>query len=158
MNHNDKNPVPSNAEIDAAARELRATIAIKSAELADRLLARPAYGTPEWERDWDQRNTPEGQRQEADWHLTKLRIDRAADVDPLGNALNARDFGATWEQIGGAYGITAADAADRWDRTASAYIESYSGTSTSPRRETNTTATEPEQAEDRPRRRIERSR
>ncbi|PXX66928.1 hypothetical protein DFR70_103683 [Nocardia tenerifensis] len=158
MDHNDEQPVPTDAEIRAAASELRETIALKSGELADRLLARPEFGTEDWKRDRDQRDTPEGHRRLAHWHLTKLRIDRAADIDPVGNVLNARGFGASWQQIGAAYGISAEDAAARWERSATAYIERYSGTAIIPARETTTSATETETTEDRPRNRIERSR
>ncbi|MEU7141709.1 hypothetical protein ABZ942_19820 [Nocardia sp. NPDC046473] len=158
MNHNDELRVPSDAEIQAAASELRQTIALKTGELADRLLDRPEFGTADWKRDRDQRDTPEGRRRLAKWHLTKIRIDRAADIDPIGNVLNARGFGASWDQIGAAYGISTEDAAARWERPATSYIEHFSGTSILPTRETGTSTTETEPTEQRPHNRIERSR
>ncbi|MFC9434007.1 hypothetical protein [Nocardia sp. NPDC057030] len=123
MNHNNEQYSPSDAEIAAAAYELRAAIALKTSALADGLLGRPQWGTTEWEREWSQRDTAEGQARSAQWHLTKIRIERAADVDPLGNVINARIFGADWDQIGAAYGISATEAESRWDQQATDYTE-----------------------------------
>ncbi|WP_280410090.1 hypothetical protein [Nocardia brasiliensis] len=133
-------------------------IALKSGELADRLLDRPEFGTTDWKRDREQRGTPEGCRRLAHWHLTKIRIDHAADIEPIGNVLNARRFGASWDQIGAAYGISAEDAAARWEPSATSYTERYDGTAILPERETATNATETDPSQDRPRNQIERSR
>ncbi|MGW4849123.1 hypothetical protein [Nocardia brasiliensis] len=132
-------------------------IKIKTAELADQLLDRPEFGTPEWERDWDRRDTPEGQQRQAQWHLTKIRIERAADVDPVGDVINARVFGASWDQIGAAYGISATDASDRWDRSTTDYLK-YLIDETRPQPNPAPAHQDPAPAAERPRNRIERSR
>lgn len=156
MDHNTEQHSPSDAEIDAAARELRAAIALKTSELADGLLHRPQWGSTEWEREWSQRDTAEGQARSAQWHLTKIRIERAADVDPLGNVINARVFGADWDQIGAAYGISATEAESRWDQQATGYAEHLD---TIPAQTNPPPAQQdPLLSQDRPRPRIERSR
>ncbi|WP_052281252.1 hypothetical protein [Nocardia vulneris] len=156
MDHTPTNPTPSDAEINSAANQLRDLIAIKTSKLADQLLHSPEFGTPEWEQEWNQRDTPEGQQRQAKWHLTKIRIQRAADIDPLGNVINARVFGADWDQIGAAYGIDATDAADRWNRACSGYVERLDAIRSQANPEP--AQQDPAPSLDRPRNRIERSR
>lgn len=100
--------------IKAAADELKEAIALKLGELADRLLERPEFGTPEWVDWWGNKDTPAGNARRREWHLVKLQISREAGVDQTGNAINARHCGASWEEIGQACGITRQAAHDRW--------------------------------------------
>jgi hypothetical protein len=100
--------------ISKAANELTDTIALALGKLADQILGRPEFGSPEWSAWLGTRNTPEGQAGTREWHLVKLRISREAKVDPTGDVINARKFGATWAQIGEACGMTRQGAQDRW--------------------------------------------
>ncbi|QIS02339.1 hypothetical protein F5X71_08390 [Nocardia brasiliensis] len=159
MNRDDNpQPGPRYAEIETAARELRETIALETGRLADRLLGRPEFGSAQWQLEWDQRGTPEGRRRQVDWYLVKIRIDAAAGLDPHGNAVNARGFGASWAEIGDAYGISAEGAAERWERAATDFIERYRGTALLPECETPPTPTQVEPGKERPNIGIERSR
>jgi hypothetical protein len=99
-----------------AAAELRETITLKLGELADRTLRRPRPGTAQWEAFFAERDTADGLAEAAEWHLTKLRIARVADVDATGSVIGARRRGATWKQIGAACGISRQAAHDRWSR------------------------------------------
>lgn len=108
----------SEAEISNAAYELRAAIAEKVGDLADQILGRPEIGSPEWKAEWDaqQANPERATASSREWHLVKLRICRAADVDMTGNVMNARRFGASWADIGEACGTSRQAAHERWSR------------------------------------------
>src|SRR5260370_485504 len=100
--------------ITTAANELREAVAMRLGELADRLLERPAFGTPEWHAWWEAKDTPQGDARRRDWHLAKLRIARTAGVDLTGDVLGAHSVGASWEDIGEVCGITRDAARERW--------------------------------------------
>jgi hypothetical protein len=104
----------SNTDIRLAADDLREHMSLRLGELADKLLGRPEFGTPEWMEDRRTQYTPEGQERLKLWHLTKIRICAVADVEPVGDVINARKVGASWDEIGAACEMTAQAAADRW--------------------------------------------
>lgn len=102
--------------VDGQAGALRAEIATKLGDLADELLGRPAWGSPEWIEatkalDGDKKASRAWLRE---WHLTKIRISRAAEIDPTGDVLNARKNGATWADIGDAWGVSMQRAHEKW--------------------------------------------
>jgi hypothetical protein len=106
--------VISEAEISKAADELRTAIALKCGELADQILGRPELGSPEWVAEQGAKDTPEGRARLAEWDLVKLRIYREAGTDPTGAAINARQHGASWADIGAACGTSRQAAHERW--------------------------------------------
>lgn len=85
--------------------------------LATRILGRPEITDDtyvEWARA--ERELPQAERDQhsAEWHLVKLQICRGLGLDPIGDVLNARRFGASWQVIADACGITRQVAEDRW--------------------------------------------
>jgi hypothetical protein len=100
--------------ISKAADELRTAIALKCGELADQILGRPELGSPEWVAEQGAKDTPEGRARLAEWDLVKLRIYREAGTDPTGAAINARQHGASWADIGAACGTSRQAAHERW--------------------------------------------
>jgi hypothetical protein len=96
-----------------AAIALHEAIALKLGDLADLVLGRPELGSPEWlaERlDEDRKD-----QRLREWHLTKMAIRReAGELSQVGDVLNARSAGATWEAIGEACGMTASAAEEKW--------------------------------------------
>lgn len=100
--------------IQAAADDLAMDISMQCGQLADRILGRPGPGTPEWVAAHTLRNTPEGRRELQAWHLVKIRIRTAVDINPTGDVVNAALLGASWEEIGSACGISGAAARSRW--------------------------------------------
>lgn len=112
---------PSQSQIEQAARELTETIVVKLAELADDLIGHPKFGTDEWIAEHKRRKSQGAEVAMArlrEWHLVKIRIARAAGVDPTGDAINARKHGASWAHIGEACGTTRQAAFDRWGKYA----------------------------------------
>lgn len=103
-------------QITAAAEQLTDTIALKLADLADELLGRPAIGSNEWlTQDQHMRENPsERAASLREWHLTKLAIVRKAGASPVGDVINAREAGASWQAIAGIYGVSRQAAYDRW--------------------------------------------
>jgi hypothetical protein len=102
-------------EISKAADELRTVIALEVGKLADQILGRPEFGSPEWKSQHETRDTPEGKARTLEWHLTKIAIlHEAGRVSPTGDVLGARKHGATWQAIADACGITKQAAFDRW--------------------------------------------
>lgn len=102
--------------ISSAAYDLRDTISLKLGDLADAILDRPAAGTPEWEREQRGRQQlePWALARIREWHLTKIAIAVEARLDPTGDVINARSWGATWQAIADRTGTTKQAAYDRW--------------------------------------------
>lgn len=85
--------------------------------LATRILGRPEVtddGYLEWHRAEQELPQAERAQHSAEWHLVKLQICRELGLDPIGDVLNARRFGASWQAIADACGITRQAAHDRW--------------------------------------------
>jgi hypothetical protein len=101
-------------DVTRAADELRTIITRECGRLADEILGRPELGSDEWISEQGTQGTPEGQARLREWQLTKVRIYRAADVDPTGAVINARENGATWQDIGDACGMARQSAFERW--------------------------------------------
>lgn len=104
--------------VRAAADIASEAVGLLVGQLANRVLDRPAFASPEWQREaeLDKADPERGQARRREWHLTKLHICRAARLDPTGDAINARRAGASWVEIGAACGITRQAAHDRWAR------------------------------------------
>jgi hypothetical protein len=100
--------------IRAAAGELVDAMAMKTSDLADEILGRPQAGSAEWQDQWATRHTAAGRRRMQEWYLVKLEILREARLGPVGAVVNARAAGASWEAIGEACGVTAAQAEQLW--------------------------------------------
>lgn len=105
-------------DISAAADQLTNTIAEKLGDLADELMGRPANwsGSDAWITyvEARQNGEPWALKVTCDWHMTKLAISRAAKIDPTGDVINARRYGATWQDIAEQCGISRQAAFDRW--------------------------------------------
>lgn len=104
--------------VEAQANELREMIAMKLGDLADELLERPAWGTPEWlaRTEGLQRDEKARKAWHSTWHLAKIQISREAGIDPTGDVINARKYGATWQSIADACGFSRQRAYERWSR------------------------------------------
>lgn len=103
-------------EIAAAADDLYETMARRCAELADQILGRPKVGTDAWKAEHATKDTPEGQAKIVEWHLLKIQIYRRARVNPIGDVVNARQRGASWQAIADVCGISRQAAFDRWSK------------------------------------------
>lgn len=105
-------------DISSAADQLRDTIALKLGDLADQIMDRPESGSAEWIAEHQARKNNEGWavRNTRDWHLTKIAIAVEARLDPTGDVLNAKQYGATWQAIADQCGITRQAAYDRWQK------------------------------------------
>ncbi len=101
--------------VEVAAAELCDVIAANLARLANGICGRPVAGSPEWLAD---REVPAGLRASRlrEWHLVKIAICVAADVGPVGDVINARLYGASWQQIGDALGVSRQAAHERWGK------------------------------------------
>lgn len=108
-------------DISAAADELTSEIADKLGDLAAKLLGRPEAGTSEWVTEQHARKNHEQWALDntRDWHLVKIAIMVAANIDPTGAAINAKVYGATWQDIADQCGISRQAAHDRWHEAAS---------------------------------------
>lgn len=85
--------------------------------LANRILGRPEVSEDGYlERARAEQALPQAERDQlsAAWHLVKLQICRELGLDPIGDVVNARRFGASWQAIADACGITRQAAHDRW--------------------------------------------
>lgn len=102
--------------VEDQANKLRDAIARELGNLADELLSRPEFGTDEWLEATKAltRNKQAAELWTREWHLAKIMISREARIDPTGDVLNAKHYGATWENIAEAYGITRQRAHERW--------------------------------------------
>lgn len=99
-------------EISNAARLLEHEITMRVGQFADEIMARSG-------RLLRYADDPERERRRLrDWHLVKIRIRRTANLDPTGDVINARRFGASWQSIGDACWITRQAAHDRWHAAA----------------------------------------
>lgn len=107
---------PDESALAAAAAELDGVIARTLDELADRLLDRPAVGSPAWYRclHHQQQHPESGQVNEQDWQLVKLRISTRAGTNPATLVGAARAVGASWHDIAAACGLTTQAAYRRW--------------------------------------------
>ncbi len=108
-------------DIRRAAAELKDVLILRVGTLADELLGLPEAGTEEWVR---LQRRPEAERR-ADarqWHLVKMAIETEVGIDPVGDIVNARRAGATWEQVGEACGITRQAAHERWAHRVAAAV------------------------------------
>lgn len=103
-------------EISSAAEELTSMIAVKLGDLADHIMGRPESGSAEWIAWYEanKNNEPWALNITRDWHLTKLAIARQAGTSPVGDVINAREYGATWQAIADVYGVSRQAAYDRW--------------------------------------------
>ncbi|QBS43849.1 hypothetical protein [Nocardia sp. CS682] len=110
----------SDAEITVlirdAAEVLRDEMRRTCSRLADEILDRPAFGSPEWFEQWHARDTPEGRRRLADEHLTKMRIYTAAGVDCTGDAINAQAMGASNDEMAEVCGLTSDAVIAKWGK------------------------------------------
>ncbi|MCP2326136.1 hypothetical protein HDA40_004643 [Hamadaea flava] len=80
---------------------------------ADRILGpRPLPGTPDWEAE---QGDPAIQRDIATG-LLQLRIELALGLDPFGTVLGLRRWGATWELVARAAGVSRQAAHERWGK------------------------------------------
>jgi aconitase B len=111
----------SNAEITEqaiteAADKLRDAISLECGRLADQILGRPEFGSPEWLAEAEVLKADDEAKRAAvrEWHLVKIRILHAAELNPTGDVMNARMRGATWQAIGDACGTSRQAAHDRW--------------------------------------------
>lgn len=102
------------AQIRVAGDQLKDTIVFKAGQLADQILGRPEFGTDAWLAERAARDTPTGQQRLREWHLVKIRLYTVVGMDPIGDAINARKAGATWDDIGDACGMTSQSAQERW--------------------------------------------
>jgi hypothetical protein len=104
--------------IELQAAKLKDVIISTLGTLADELLGRPAYGTDEWLKIADAltRDKQAADQWTRDWHLAKIEISREAGIDPTGNVINAKRYGATWQAIADACGVSRQRAHDRWAR------------------------------------------
>ncbi|NUO55396.1 MAG: hypothetical protein HOV71_12240 [Hamadaea sp.] len=80
---------------------------------ADRILGpRPLPGTPEWEAEQGDAATT----RDIATGLLQLRIELALGLDPFGTVLGLRRWGATWELIARAAGVSRQAAHERWGK------------------------------------------
>jgi hypothetical protein len=102
--------------IEGAAYELRGAISAKLADLADLIMERPELGSDEWQRKEHARieQEPEAMNEQQQWHLIKIQIAHRAKLDPTGDVINAKRYGATWQTIADTCGISRQAAFDRW--------------------------------------------
>lgn len=112
-------------DITEAADDLRNAISLECAKLADQLLGRPEFASPEWLATHSQYELDTARRE---WHLVKIRILHSAGIAPTGDVLNARLYGATWQAIGDACGTTRQAAFDRWAKLAT--VAGFASTTT----------------------------
>jgi hypothetical protein len=101
--------------VAAAVEKLSEFVALRCGELADEVLGRPVFGSEEWLRS---RERPEEEQRETlrEWHLVKVGIKVGAGIDPVGDVVNARRAGASWELVGQAAGMSRQAAHERWAR------------------------------------------
>lgn len=92
--------MPDESAIAVAASELDTVIAHTLDALADRLLDRPAVGSPEWHQvlQHQQQHPEEGYAAERDWQLVKLRISAQAGIE-LATMVVVRP--ARWGRVAG---------------------------------------------------------
>lgn len=86
-------------------------------QLADCILGRPAFGDNDrvaWLRAQAELSEAEQHQALRKWHLVKIRICCAADLDATGDVLNAYRYGAAWDQIAEAAGLTVEQVKDCW--------------------------------------------
>lgn len=104
-------------DIFNAAVDLNGAIAEKLGDLADELLERPTPGTNAAVTYNEARKNGEPWALDSarDWHLTKIMIAVQAGIDPTGDAVNAKRYGATWQQVADTCGVTRQAAYDRWN-------------------------------------------
>jgi hypothetical protein len=122
---------PADQAITEAVDKLRDAISREVGNLADKLLGRPEFGSPEWVVAAEVlRADDEAKRAHVrEWHLVKIRILHAAELNPTGDVMNARMRGATWQAIADACGITRQAAHDRWAQLTT--IAGFDSTTTS---------------------------
>ncbi len=101
--------------MEAAVEELREVIAATVARLANGVCGRPGVGSPQWLAE---REAPAGVRAQKlrEWHLLKITLCVAADVGLAGEVINARLYGASWQQVGDALGVSRQAAHERWGK------------------------------------------
>ena len=63
--------------------------------------------------------------QQLAWQLACLRIELAADWEPIETVVSLRRFGATWAVIGAAAGMTRQSAHERWHAPTLAVLDRY---------------------------------
>lgn len=102
-------------DVVGAAEELGAVIAGELARLANGICGRPSAGSSEWLAEREEPAELQAAKSR-DWHLVKIAICVAAGVGPTGDVINARLYGASWQQIGNALGVTRQAAHERWGK------------------------------------------
>ena len=103
-----------------------ATVQTGAVELVQRaaeqlLDPRPVPGTPEWA----QADPDALVERDIAWQLLCLRIALASGVDPVGFLVGLRRWGATWQLIGAAAGMSRQAAHEKWADAVAGVLDPY---------------------------------
>jgi hypothetical protein len=111
------------ADVSAAAVAATNAALNEATRQADLLTGgRPVPGSQRWE---DERAGPEGAQRELAAQIVEFRIALKVGIDPLGNVVGLRRWGATWELIAKAAGISRQAAHERWGRAVRRVLDPY---------------------------------
>lgn len=114
--HHDWARMSRDDALDLAEREAYGEIAMTIDGYVNRIQRHLEPGTPgvttEGLRADLQRQST--RRARAEWCLTRLQLSHRLGMDVLADVISAKGYGATWDAIGKAVGITAAEAEARW--------------------------------------------
>lgn len=106
------------AALELAVKEAQTEITQVISAYASRIMGHLRVGTPgvtldDFKADLERQSSTSHR---AEWCLTRLRLCQRLGMDLAGDVLNARQFGASWEDIADAAEVTPAEARTRWDQ------------------------------------------